>query len=60
MTDIKNMDVLYGVGCDVVSCKFHGHDNRCFASSINVESPNAQKKNETFCGTFAPRPSEII
>lgn len=59
MTDTKNSDVLYGVGCDVLSCKFHGHDNRCFADSISVESANAQRKQETFCGTFTPRPSDI-
>lgn len=58
MTDFKNKDVLYGVGCDVVSCKFNGRDNRCFADCINVESPNAHNKKETFCGTFSPRPSD--
>ncbi len=58
MTDSRKSDVLYGVSCDVVNCKYHGHDNRCFADSIIVESPSAQKKAETFCGTFAPRPSD--
>lgn len=57
MADIKNSDMIYGVTCDVVNCKFHGHDNRCVADRINVESQNAIKKAETFCGTFAPRPS---
>ncbi|SHH51262.1 protein of unknown function [Sporobacter termitidis DSM 10068] len=57
MTDSKKSDVLYGVGCEVVNCKFHGHDNRCFADSISVEAPSAVKKTETFCGTFAPRPT---
>ena len=49
-------DTLYGVGCDVVNCKYHGHANQCFADSITVESQNAVRKAETFCGTFAPRP----
>ena len=57
MTDSKKSDVLYGVGCDVVSCKYHGHDNRCFADSINVGAPEAMRKTETFCATFSPRPS---
>lgn len=48
--------MLYGVDCDVVHCKYHGHDNRCYADNIIVESPNALKKAETFCGTFSPRP----
>ncbi|MEL4105961.1 DUF1540 domain-containing protein [Oscillospiraceae bacterium CM] len=59
MTDSKHSDVLYGVGCDAVNCKFHGHDNRCFADSIMVESPDAHKKAETFCSTFAPRATGV-
>ncbi len=50
-------DMLYGVNCDVANCKYHGHDNRCCADNIMVESPSALKKAETFCGTFAPRAS---
>lgn len=57
MTDGKKSDALYGVGCDVVSCKYHGHDNRCFADGIYVESPSATTKRETFCGTYSPRPT---
>ena len=49
-------DTLYGVCCDVRHCKYHGHNDRCCADSISVEAPNAVKKAETFCGTFAPRP----
>lgn len=59
MTNSKYSDVLYGVDCDVVKCKYHGHDNRCFAESIHVGSPEALKKTETFCGTFSPRQSDI-
>ena len=58
MDNKKNCyDKLTGVGCDVVNCKYHGTDNYCHASSIMVESQNAMKKAETFCGTFAPRGS---
>ena len=49
-------DILYGVQCDAKHCKYHGHDNQCYSNSISVEAPNAVKKAETFCGTFAPRP----
>ena len=41
-----------GVGCDVVSCRFHGPEDTCHAGSINVESHSAVRKAETFCGTF--------
>jgi hypothetical protein len=57
MPDSSKTDVLYGVGCDVVSCKYHGHDNRCYADNIVIESPTAVKRAETYCGTFTPRPS---
>jgi len=57
MAEMKSGDdIINGVGCDVVNCKYHGHANQCFADSISVESQNAAKKTETFCGTFAPRP----
>lgn len=45
-------DRLPGVGCDVVSCKYHGTDGHCHAESIVVESHSAIRKGETFCGTF--------
>lgn len=47
-------DKLPGVGCEVVTCKYHSKDNRCYATAIKVESHNAVKKGETFCGTFTP------
>jgi hypothetical protein len=56
LTDSKKSDALYGVDCDVVGCKYHGHDNRCFADGISVEAASATTKKETFCGTFSPRP----
>ncbi len=48
----KNDDKLKVVGCDVVNCKYHGADQHCHADCISVESHNAVRKNETFCGTF--------
>ena len=58
MADLKTGDALYGVSCDAVHCRYHGHDNRCLAENIMVESPNAIKRAETFCNTFSPRPSD--
>ena len=46
-----------GVGCDVTSCRFHGTDNCCHADQIQVESHNAIRKAETFCGTFEAKAS---
>lgn len=48
-------DKLYHVGCDVVNCKYHGSDNHCHADRILVESTNATRKSETFCGTFTAK-----
>ena len=51
-------DPLRGVGCEVVNCKYHA-SGLCCADSIKVESPNAIKRAETFCGTFSPRKSSM-
>lgn len=48
---------LPGVGCDVVTCKYHATDNTCHAVGINVKSQYAAEKSETFCGTFMPKNS---
>jgi len=48
-------DKLQGVTCDVVNCKYHGHDNYCHSERINVQSTSALRKAETFCGTFLPK-----
>jgi hypothetical protein len=58
MDNKKNCcEKLKGVGCGVVNCKFHSSDNYCHADQIKIESQNAMKKAETFCGTFSPRGS---
>ena len=48
-------DKLCGVSCDVVNCMYHGTDNHCHAQKITVESTNAVRKAETFCGTFVAK-----
>jgi hypothetical protein len=61
MTDQKSDgNALYGVGCDVMTCKYHEGGNQCCANSISIEAPTAAKKTETFCGTFTPRPSASL
>ena len=60
MKNEPNNDKLSGVSCDVVNCKFHGSDNFCHADEIVVESANAVRKGETFCGTFTPNTRGIF
>jgi hypothetical protein len=55
MFDSATQDTLYGVGCDVMTCKYYETGNQCCAESITVESPTACKKTETFCGTFVAK-----
>lgn len=50
-----NDNKLYGVGCDVVNCRYNTQGRNCTAEAIAVESRNASKKVETFCGTFSPK-----
>ncbi|MDR0839256.1 MAG: DUF1540 domain-containing protein [Oscillospiraceae bacterium] len=50
-------DALYGVDCQVMGCKYHHPGGQCSAANIKVEAPDAAKKTETFCGTFAPNSS---
>lgn len=49
---------LCRVGCDVTSCIYHSKDNCCCAESINVGSPNAVRKGETYCETFKSNTSD--
>ena len=62
MSDKNNIrsEKLSGVGCDVVSCKYHGGDDCCHAECINIQSQNAIRKAETFCGTFSPNRTETF
>lgn len=53
MKERKHYNIrLNGVGCDAHNCRFNGPDHYCHADSINVESPHAHRKGETFCSTF--------
>jgi hypothetical protein len=45
---------LDGVSCEVKSCKYHAPGGVCQAQNITVEAPDASKKVETYCGTYAP------
>jgi len=45
---------IEGVSCEVKSCKFHAPGGICQAQNISVEAPDASKKIETYCGTYAP------
>ena len=53
-SDVNKSNKISGVGCGVVSCKFHAKDNTCCAGCITVGSTNAVKKGETYCETFEP------
>jgi hypothetical protein len=37
-----------------MGCKYHEPGGKCCASNIQVQAPDASKKVETYCGTFAP------
>ncbi|MDR3310543.1 MAG: DUF1540 domain-containing protein [Oscillospiraceae bacterium] len=41
------------VTCDAKNCKYHAPGDVCKAENISVEAPDASKKVETYCGTFA-------
>lgn len=47
-------DTLSGVGCKVTNCTYHGMDDMCHASGIEVgaEKINCDAQTETFCETF--------
>ncbi len=53
MSDTRcGCDKIDGVKCDVTNCRYHGPNDCCQADGIRVESHNAMRKAETFCGTF--------
>ncbi len=43
------------VKCVVDSCEFYQSGDRCVASSIEIQPPNASDTEETDCATFRPR-----
>jgi hypothetical protein len=46
-------DYIHGITCVVNTCKYHGKDNHCYASAIEVEPKNADNTEITDCATFA-------
>ena len=57
MADMTRQGCVQNVGCNVKDCKYHGAADACMASHIDVKNESAQRKAETFCGTFAPKSS---
>ena len=55
MADTSKGSCVQNVGCNVRDCKHHSATNICTASHIDVKNESAQRKAETFCGTFAPK-----
>lgn len=43
------------VKCVVDSCTYWLSGNRCEASAIEIQPPNARNTQETDCATFAPK-----
>jgi len=43
------------VKCVVESCEYHDTEDRCVASSIEIQPPTASDTEETDCATFRPR-----
>jgi hypothetical protein len=48
---------VQNVGCSVKDCKYHSGDDVCIAEHIKVQNESAQRKAETYCGTFTQRGS---
>lgn len=51
----KNSHPIAGVKCCVNSCYYYGQGDQCYASSIEIQPPNAKNTQETDCATFAPK-----
>ncbi len=43
------------VKCVVNTCQYYDNGDRCTASQIEIQAPNAQSTENTDCATFAPR-----
>jgi hypothetical protein len=44
---------VQNVGCSVKDCIYHTPNNVCSAEHISVQNESAQRRAETFCGTFS-------
>ncbi|MEW6624235.1 MAG: DUF1540 domain-containing protein [Bacillota bacterium] len=43
------------VKCVVNSCQYYQDGDRCMASSIEIQPPNASDTENTDCATFTPK-----
>lgn len=43
------------VKCVVDSCEYWNSGNKCLASMIEIQPPNARDTEETDCATFRPK-----
>lgn len=50
----KNREETPTVYCDVRNCVYHGGDDICTASKINVGPTHAVSSADTVCATFRP------
>jgi len=48
-------NVLSGVECGVINCRYNENGSKCTADCIKVKNESAMKQAETFCGTFSAR-----
>lgn len=51
----RESEPITRVKCVVDSCHFYESGDRCVASSIEIQPPNASDSEETDCATFRPR-----
>ncbi|WP_084295438.1 DUF1540 domain-containing protein [Desulfitibacter alkalitolerans] len=43
------------VKCVVNTCQYYESGDRCVASAIEIQGPNARNTDNTDCATFSPR-----
>lgn len=48
-------NVIKGITCEVVTCKYHEGNGNCTAGHIKVGPNQAEAKRETLCTTFENR-----
>ena len=46
-----------GIKCEVNTCYYYMHGDKCSANMIEVQPRNASNSQETDCGTFKPMSS---
>lgn len=53
----KKNNSLDSVICSVNSCYYNHDGDKCMASHIHIEPPDARDSEQTDCATFMPRNS---